>query len=115
MCKRVVRKVLRESVVAALVPEIASSGVLATVLLFFLAAGVRNRLFGQSGSGDILPVLPAVDSAALEALLDSVPGSVHTTVARSSVVLHSVRHVLLDGLVQVSFQEEGSDTSPNLH
>ena len=110
----VVSEGLREGVVTTLSVELPSSRFLPTALLLLQTAGLRDLSSGQSSSVDILPLLPACDSATVESPLNQVPGDVHTLVVHSSVVLHSLLHVGLDGGVQVSLQQESGDTGANL-
>ena len=110
----VVSEGLREDVVTTLREDIPSSRVLTTALFLLQTAGLRDLSCGQTSGGDILPLLPGFDSAALESFLDGVPGDLHTVVTGGSVVLHSFLHVALDGRVQVSLQQESSDTGSNL-
>jgi len=111
----VVSEGLREGGEASLVVEFISSRVhRATILLLIQTAGVRDGILGKSSGRDILPLSPGLDSTALEFPLNGVPGGVHTIVLRSSVVLHSLLHVGLDGGVQFGLQQESGDTGTNL-
>ena len=104
----------REGGEASLAVEFPFSWLLTTTRLLSETAGLRDLSFGLSSGGDILPLLPALDSTAVESPLNGVPGDVHTVVALSSVVLHPFHHVVLDGRVQVALQQESSDTGTNL-
>lgn len=76
--------------------------------MFSLAARV-----GDSGAVEgVLPVGVVLNSAALEVLLDEVPGG--GKLGGVLVVRQALLHVLLDLGLQVSFQGEGCNTSTNL-
>ena len=110
----VVSEALGEHVVAAIVVDSQGRGSHSTAFLLRLAAGLGDLARGKTPSGAVLPLLPAVDSAAVEGPLDSVPGDGDTLVVLSSVVLHSFLHVGLDGGVQVSLHMESSNAGTNL-
>ena len=72
-------------------------------------------VLGVAGLGDdILPVRAVGDTAALELLLDVVPGLRHTGVASLVVVLEASSHVHLDTLGQIVLQHESSDAGSKL-
>ena len=110
----VVSEAIREGVVTTLAVDSLISRILPTALLLIDATGLRNLVLWLSSSVDNLPILPLVNSTALELPLNSVPCSIHSIVIRFSIVVHPLLHVGLDGGVQVSFQHESSDTGTNL-
>ena len=70
----------------------------------------------SSGGGLVvsdLPIFVVSDSAALDILLDKVPGGGEGLIA-VVVELQSLIHVLLNLVVEVSLESEGGDASTNL-
>ena len=75
------------------------------------AAGVRDS------GGDVvasLPVLVVLHATTLHVLLDQVPGGGEGFIVRSVVVLEALLHVLLDLVLEISFESEGCDAGSDL-
>merc|ERR1712029_569816 len=75
------------------------------------AAGVRD-------SGGVvvasLPLLVVLHATTLHVLLDQVPGGGEGFIVRSVIVLETLFHVLLDLVLEISFESEGCDAGSDL-